>query len=135
MKSKIHENKKNKLKILSKKTIIILVGLVSLFTTSCVQKSYKRKVIFTVDVSKMKNIKSVGIRGEKPLDWKNDTEMTAMKKDHIYTLTKTFETGYKFVEVKFTVNGEYELKDQPNRKIVFKDDGATNYKAVFDVVK
>ena len=90
---------------------------------------------FTVDVSKVNNIKSVGIRGEKPLNWNYDTEMTVVKKDSIYTLTKTFETGYKFVEVKFTVNGEYELKDQPNRKVIFNDDGATNYKAVFDVVK
>ena len=83
----------------------------------------------------MKNIKSVGIRGEKPLDWNYDTEMTVIKKDSLYKATVTFETGYKFVEMKFTVNGDYELKDQPNRKIVFAVDGETNYNAAFDVVK
>lgn len=118
-----------------RKIIIFFVGLLSLITTSCVQKSYKRTVTFTVDVSKIKNINSVGIRGEKPLDWNYDTEMKMVKKDSIFTLTKTFETGYKFVEVKFTVNGDFEFKDQANRKVVFAVDGETNYQAVFDVVK
>jgi hypothetical protein len=118
-----------------KQIIIIFVGLLSLITTSCVQKSYKRTVNYIVDVSKVKNIKSVGIRGEKPLDWNYDTEMTVIKKDSLYKATVTFETGYKFVEMKFTVNGDYELKDQPNRKIVFAVDGETNYNAAFDVVK
>ena len=117
-----------------RKLLLICVGLLSLITTSCVQKSYKRTVTFTVDVSKVKNIKSVGIRGEKPLDWNYDTEMTVVKKDSLYKATVTFETGYKFVEMKFTVNGDYELKDQPNRKIVFATDGETNYNAVFDKV-
>ncbi len=117
------------------KIIIIFVGLLSLITTSCVQKSYKRKVNFIVDVSKVKDIKSVGIRGEKPLDWNYNTEMTKVIKDSLYKATITFETGYKFVEMKFTVNGDYELKNQPNRKIVFATNGETNFNAVFDVVK
>ncbi|WP_309608390.1 hypothetical protein [Flavobacterium sp.] len=118
------------------KTIfLIFVGLLSLITTCCVQKSYKRTVNFIVDVSEVKNIKSVGIRGEKPLDWNYDTEMKVIKKDSLYKATITFETGYKFVEMKFTVNGDYELKDQPNRKVIFFNDGETNYKAVFNVMK
>ena len=118
-----------------KKISILFVGLLSLITTSCVQKSYKRTVNFIVDVSKIDNIKSVGIRGEKPLDWNYDTEMIEIKKDSLYKATITFETGYKFVEMKFTVNGDYELKDKPNRKIIFAVDGETNYNAAFDVVK
>lgn len=118
-----------------KKIIIVVVGLLSLITTSCIQKSYKKTVNFMVDVSKIKNIKTVGIRGEKPLDWNYDTEVIVIKKDSLYKATITFETGYKFVEMKFTVNGDYELKDQPNRKVIFATDGETNYNAVFDVVK
>ncbi len=118
-----------------RKLILIFVGLISVVTTSCVQKSYKRTVNFTVNVSKVNNIKSVGIRGEKPLNWNYDTEMTVVKKDSLYKATVTFETGYKFVEMKFTVNGNYELKDKPNRKVVFSTDGETNFNAVFDVVK
>ena len=117
------------------KNILLIVGLLGLITTSCVQKSYKKTVVFTVDVSKIKNIKNVGIRGEKPLDWNYDTEMKMIKKDSIYTITKTFETGYKFVEVKFTINGDFELKDMPNRKVVFATNGTTTYNAVFDVEK
>ena len=118
-----------------KKIIIIFVGLLSLMTTSCVQKIYKRTVHFIVDVFKVDNLKSIGIRGEKPLDWNYNTEMKVIKKDSLYEATVTFETGYQFVAMKFTVNGDYELKEQPNRKVVFATDGVTNYKATFDVVK
>ena len=41
------------------KNILFIVGLLGLITTSCVQKSYKKTVVFTVDVSKIKNIKNV----------------------------------------------------------------------------
>ena len=117
------------------KNILFIVGLLGLITTSCVQKSFKKTVVFTVDVSKIKNIKNVGIRGEKPLDWNYDTEMEIVKKDSIYSITKTFETGYKFVEVKFTINGDFELKDMPNRKVVFATNGTTTYNAVYNVEK
>ncbi len=77
MKSKIHENKKNKLKMLSK-NFIILSAITILGITSCVQKSYNRKVTLLLDVSGNKDIKSVGIRGEnkpflgtKTLQWKS----------------------------------------------------------------
>jgi len=56
------------------KLYTVLMALVLL--TSCVQKSYKRTVVFTLDVSKMKDIKKVGIRGnDKPLNWDTDFEM------------------------------------------------------------
>ena len=118
------------------KTIkILLVTFVLLSASSCVQKTYTRKVNLTVDVSQIKNIKTVGIRGEKPLDWDYDTPMIMVKKDSLYKATVIFETGYKFVDVKFTVNGDYELKDKPNRKVTFSNTGETNYNAIFEVAK
>ena len=118
------------------KTIkLLLVSFVMLSAISCVQKSYVRTVNFVVNVSRMQNVKTVGIRGEKPLNWDYDTQMVMVKKDSVYKATVTFETGYKFVEVKFTVNGDYELKDKPNRKVFFSNTGETNYNAIFEETK
>jgi putative oxidoreductase len=101
--------------------------------TSCVQKSYKRTVVFTLDVSKMKDIKKVGIRGnDKPLNWDTDFEMIPIKKDRLYRAVITGETGYLFTEVKFTVNGDFELKEKDNRKVVFQSKDTTYYNATFD---
>ncbi len=81
------------------------------------------------------SIQTVGVRGNgKPLSWDEDLEMKAVVKDSLYTATVTAVTGYKFSEVKFTVNGEFELKDQPNRRIVFSDKDTTYYNAQFNVV-
>jgi hypothetical protein len=132
MKPKTYEHKKNKLKMLSKNLIVIFIGLLTI-TTSCVQKTYKKIVVFTVDVSGIKKINKVGVRGEnKPLDWNYDTEMKVIKKDSLYQATVVFETGYKFAEVKFTVNDEFELKEKDNRRINFSEKGTTLYNAKFD---
>jgi hypothetical protein len=112
-------------------TIVISLILLS----SCVQKSYKRTVVFTVDVSQVKNVKKVGIRGEKPLNWDNDLELKKGK-DSFYKATVTFDTGYKFVECKFTVNGDFELQNQDNRRIDFNEKRDTTfYKATFNSLK
>lgn len=113
------------------------IGMVflSFLLASCVQKTYKKTVIFKVDVSARNNIKTVGIRGNKPLDWNYDNEMSMKLKDSIYAITKTFETGYKFVEIKFTVNGEFELKEKDNRKVYFSENDTTFYDSKFNVAK
>lgn len=99
----------------------------------CVQKSYKKTVVFTLTVQNMKNIKTVGIRGNgKPLSWDTDFEMTPVVRDSLYTATATTITGYKFAEIKFTVNGEFELKGKPNRRLNFSDNGTTYYNAIFN---
>ena len=104
--------------------------------SSCVQKSYDRTVVLMLDVSGIKDIKSVGIRGnEKPFSWDYDTEMEVFKKDSLYKKTFTIKTGYLFTELKFTVNGDFELKEKDNRKIYFNQAGTTIYNAKFDVVK
>ena len=112
------------------------MGLLLLSLVGCVQKSYKKTVVVTLAVPGAKDIKSVGIRGQgKPLSWDHDFDMTLVVKDSLYTATITAVTGYKFAEIKFTVNGEYELKDQPNRKVLFSDKDTTYYTAVFNVGK
>ncbi len=113
---------------------IISIGIILLFSASCVQKSQKQTIVLNLDVSGIKNIKTVGIRGEgQPLSWDKDLEMKAVVKDSLYTITGTVETGYKFSQIKFTVNGDFELKDRPNRRVVFSDSGKTIFNAKFDI--
>ena len=116
-----------------KKYSIIWFSLLIFLLASCVQKSYVKTVVVTLNVSNLKNIKSVGIRGQgKPLGWDNDFEMKPVVKDSLYTATITAITGYKFAEIKFTVNGEFELKEQPNRRVIFSNKDTTYYNAVYN---
>ena len=116
-----------------KKYSIILISLLLLSLASCVQKSYTKTVVVTLKVANIKDIKNVGIRGQgKPLSWNNDFEMKPVVRDSLYTATVMAVTGYKFAEIKFTVNGDFELKKQPNRRVVFSDKDTTYYNAVFD---
>ena len=119
-----------------KKYSVILISTLFLALAGCVQKSYTKTVVFTLQVSNTKDIKTVGIRGQgKPLSWDNDVEMKPVVKDALYTATITAVTGYKFAEIKFTVNGDFELKEQPNRRVVFSDKDTTYYNAVFNANK
>jgi hypothetical protein len=115
------------------KTTLKIAAIV-LLLTSCVQKSYKRVVVVTLDVSKVKNIQSVGIRGEgKPLSWDSDYPMQELVKDSLYKAVITTNTGYLFAEGKCTVNGNFELQNKPNRRINFDVKKDTTYvNLVFD---
>jgi uncharacterized heparinase superfamily protein len=100
-----------------------------------VQKSYERIVVFTINVSQIKNIKKVGIRGEKPLSWDSDLEIIKGK-DSLYKAIVSFETGYKFAQYKFTVNDQFELQNQDNRRVIFDEKKDTTfYKATFNSLK
>lgn len=113
-----------------KTTVTSTLLLILILATSCVQKTYTKTVVFTIDVSEIKNIKNVGIRGnDKPLSWDYDTEMKELKKDSLYTITITEETGYKFTEVKFSINNKLEFNDGANRRVVFSEKDTTYYKA------
>jgi putative oxidoreductase len=113
---------------------LIFLGI--LFLTSCVQKSSKKTVVLKLNVSGIKNIQTVGVRGnEQPLSWDYDMEPRPIIKDSLYTATFSEITGYKFTEIKFTVNGQLELNEKANRKIMFSDKDTTFYEAKFDVVK
>jgi hypothetical protein len=103
-----------------KNVIVFTVFVISLLMSSCVQKTYKRTVVVTLDVSKVDNIQSVGIRGNgNPLSWESDYPMQEIVKDSLYKAIITTETGYLFAEGKCTVNGNFELHDKPNRRIEF----------------
>lgn len=112
---------------------IIISAFAILGLTSCVQKSYNRKVTLLLDISGNKDIKSIGIRGEnKPFSWDYDTEMEVVKKDSLYKKTFEINTGRLCTELKFTINGNFELQNQENRKIYFNTKGETFYKAQFN---
>lgn len=113
---------------------ILKITAVLILMTSCVQKSYKRVIVISLDVSKVKNIESVGIRGEgKPLSWESDYPMQAVVKDSLYKTVITTETGYLFAEGKCTINGNFELQNKPNRRIMFDTKKDTTYvNFVFD---
>jgi hypothetical protein len=115
-----------------KKYILYSLATV-LLLTSCVQKTKKHSITLILDVSGMKDIKTVGIRGnDKPFSWDYDTEMEVVIKDSLYKKTYTFETGRLCTELKFTINGNFELQDKPNRKVYFNKNGETLYKAIFN---
>ena len=116
-----------------KTKLAIIALLLSLILTSCVQKIYQKTVVFTLDASEIKNIKTVGIKGnDKPLSWSKSSEMRAIKKDSLYQLTITFETGYTFTEIKFMVNDSLEFKNKDNRRVNFSTADTTFYKAKFN---
>lgn len=99
---------------------IISITILLLLTTSCVQKTHKRTVIFTLDVSKINSIKTVGVRGwDNPLSWDKDYPLKAIVKDSLYQVTFTGETGRICTEFKFSVNDKLELDGKENRKIYF----------------
>ncbi len=110
--------------------------IVNLFFVSCVQETYNKTVIYTVKITGIKDIKSVGIRGnDKPLNWDTDYESKVITKDSLYRAVVTYNTGYKFTEAKFTVNGEFELQNNPNRRIEFSDSDTTFYEATYNSAK
>ena len=105
-----------------------------LLPTGCVQPAHDKTVVYLLDVSGLPNVQQVGLRGrDKPLSWDNDLQLTALKKDSLYRAVVTTHTGYKVTEVKFTLNGSFELKDQPNRRVEFDGGDTPVYRAKFDV--
>ena len=109
------------------KTKLIVLAL-TIVMTSCVQKTYKRVIVVTLDVSKVKNVKVVGIRGDgKPLSWETDYPMQQLVKDSLYKTVISTKTGYLFAEGKCTVNGNFELQNKPNRRVIFDTKNDTTY--------
>ena len=116
-----------------KNSVLMSAILVLMSLTGCVQKSYRQTVVVKLTVRGMTDIKKVGIRGNgKPLSWDYDFEMTPLIKDSLYAATVTTVTGYKFAEIKFTVNGVFELAEKPNRRVMFSGRDTSFYNAVYD---
>jgi hypothetical protein len=103
-----------------------MATILLVLTSSCVQKTHKRTVIFALDVSKIEDIKTVGIRGwDNPLTWEKDYPMQEIIKDSLYQVTVTGETGRICTEFKFSVNGQLELEGKENRKLYFDNQNDT----------
>jgi hypothetical protein len=54
------------------------------------------------------------------------------KKDCLYELTTTFETGYNGTEIKFVVNDSLEFENKESRRIKFAITDTTFYNATFN---
>jgi putative oxidoreductase len=111
----------------------ILIACLGLSLTGCVQKAYLKTVVFTLRVANKQSVQTVAIRGnDKPLSWNTDIPMLPIKADSLYRGVVQIPTGYTFTEVKFVVNGEFELQDKANRRVNFSKGDTTYYDAVFD---
>jgi hypothetical protein len=116
--------------------LAIIISILMLIFQSCVQKAYEKTVVFRLHTENISNINTVGIRGgDKPLVWREDKAMTTVKKDSLYEIAVTYITGYKFTEVKFVINNDFELQNQPNRRVQFSEKDTTIYEATFNVTK
>lgn len=119
-----------------KKYNVSLIIILLCALTSCVQKSSMKTITVRLNVAGIKDIQTVGIRGsERPLSWREDMELKPIKKDSLYEATFSLLTGYKFTEVKFSINGELELQDKDNRRIIFSEKDTTVYEAKFEIIK
>ena len=116
------------------KKMMTLLVITFFGLTSCVQKIEEQKVTLQLDVSGQKNIEKVGVRGQgNPLDWEKDLPMIEIIKDTLYEVTFISKTGRLCNELKFNINGKFELENQDNRKIYFDKSKKTFYKAKFNV--
>lgn len=104
-----------------KKIAIIITSVVLLFA-SCVQKEFDKKVTFLVDTNGIKDITSIGIRGNfLPNKWKETVPLIDKNNDGVYEITFNEKTAVYGINFKFVKNGvDYELKDEENRQIVFE---------------
>lgn len=110
---------------------VCVIGAVFSFS-SCVQKTQKRLVRYVLTIPKT-SVESVGIRGnDQPLSWDHDVKLQAIILDSVYESHVTYQTGYLFTEVKFTLNGKFEREGKPNRKIIFSSSDTTTVYARFD---
>jgi hypothetical protein len=115
-----------------KTNLLFCLALVALLA-ACVQETYTKTVVYTLHLTRAEATPTVGIRGNnKPLTWQSDTKMSLNSPDSTYRATVTYRTGYKFTEVKFVVNGTFELAERPNRRVVFSDADTTYYEGTFN---
>lgn len=114
---------------------IIIAAIIAISATACVQQAFLKTVVITLTIQNKNGIGKVGIRGNgNPLSWNEDFLMQEVIKDSVYKATLSTMTAYKFGEIKFTVNGDWELKDKPNRKVYFSEKSDTTIvNAIYDI--
>lgn len=111
--------------------------LTVLLLSACVQKTKKQEVTFYVDAKEFTAVTSMSVRGQlSPLSWRKNYQLEDVDKDSVYSAKIIFDIPYDFVEFKFVKNtNDFELKDQPNRRVYFDKSGKTEYRAIFNQVK
>ncbi len=116
------------------KTNLLIYCLLAALLSACVQPSSKKTVVYTLHLTKPKADLNVGVRGkDKPLSWKSDLVMQPVGSGNTtYRAVVTYVTGYTFTEIKFVVDGGFELAEQPNRRVVFSPTDTTFYEATFE---
>jgi len=108
--------------------------ILAMLFAGCVQETRKVTVAYHIVVNDIANIKSVGVRGsDKPLSWESDLPLEPMVKDSLYRAYVTYNTGYRFTEVKFVVNDTFELNGMENRRVIFSEKDTTVYNALYNV--
>lgn len=118
--------------------IALAVGA-ALLTPACVQPAYDRTVVYRVDVSRVADVRAVGVRGsDQPLSWDTDLALTPIPDSvGLYGGAVTYRTGSLRTEVKFTANGTFELQNAPNRIVrlvpTTRGNDTTVVRVTFDV--
>lgn len=103
-------------------TLTICCLVFGLTLMSCVQQTHIKKVTFELDMRKVMEFETVGIRGDiKPLSWQETVGLKDEDRDSIYTATLEFDTASNQLNFKFVINGEeFELEGQNNRVLPFE---------------
>ena len=101
--------------------------------SSCVQPSYEREIQFLLRFPSVQKPDNVAVRGnDSPLSWEKDYPLVFDTLKNAYVGTVKLKTGYRFTEFKFVADGTFELEQQPNRRLNFKDRSKIEYVAVFN---
>jgi hypothetical protein len=115
---------------MKKITIVIMLA----FICACVQEMRDITIHFSVDMSKVENVQSVGVIGENdPLTWDNPIELQDSDGDGIYEGVITIRAAYNYAEFKFMLNKNIiELEGKGNRQVDFTDMTEVRYSGTFD---
>lgn len=105
-----------------KRIIYTFVFSLVFIMTSCVQEEHQKTVTVYLDMSEVENVGNVGVRGNfTDKAWRETISLTDEDGDGIYTTTLSQKTAVYGIEFKFVNQGsDYELKDQPNRELLFE---------------
>ncbi|WBO85914.1 DoxX family protein [Hymenobacter yonginensis] len=115
---------------------LLLLPLLALLLPGCVQPAHDKTVVYLLNVSGHGPVKQVGLRGrDKPLSWEQDLVLTPVVPDSLYRAVVTTYTGYRTTEVKFTLNGDFELAGADNRRIEFGLGDTVTYRARLGVAQ
>ena len=115
--------------------ITMLLALLIMASSSCVQETQPKTIHFKLDMRGIQSISKVGIRGgSKPLTWENTLLLTDDNNDSIYEGTINLNSASFGIEFKFVNQyDQFELQSKNNRGIKFEyEPEIILYEAVFN---